>query len=359
MKIKDLKISDKFKKTILLLGTTLVLVPTLTACTKTDKHKKVEFHESSQYVSEFNSTITDKDLKDIPSGTTNILFTKCHYLTDLSSLPKQCPDVVELSIRNCPNITDLSFIYEMENLKSLTLNDIPGLTNEIITYLNENDIKYSIEQKDLEASEKARQIINEIITEDMTEEEKTKAIVLYVSKSTSYHLSKAIESNDNPLDLTLNKNEGVCEGIAYTTNALLRMANIESYVLENNIHAWNLVKIDGEYYYIDVTNLGGGLVLKKLAGFLLDKFDFGTGGYKIDPETTTLTFMTDYDSEKIVIPQELVEDIENNISERSIIEKYKNTVPVRIIELILIIFSAKKIYKLCEKIKEESTCKKR
>jgi hypothetical protein len=359
MKIKKLKVTNNLKNKILLIGATLVLIPTLTGCSKASKHAKPELHSSSPYVSEHKSTITDEDIKDIPQDTQHISFTKCHYVTDLSSLPEQCPEVVELSLKNCPNITNLSFIYDMKNLKSLTLNDIPGITPELITYLEDNEISYKIEEEDIIAAEKARKIIDEIITDDMTDEEKTKAIVLYVSKNTTYKLFKAEKSNEDPLQLALNEKEGVCEGIAYTTNVLLRMANVESYLLENSLHAWNLVKIDGEYYYIDVTNLGGGLVLKRLAGFLIDKFNFGTGGYMIDPETTALTFMTDYDSEKIIIPEELIEDIKNNIDERSIFEKYKNTVPTRIIELAIIIFAIKKIKKIGENIEEEKSYKKK
>jgi hypothetical protein len=159
--------------------------------------------------------------------------------------------------------------------------------------------------------------------------------------------------------MTLNENKGVCEGIAYTTNVLLRLAGIESYLLENTLHAWNLICIDDEYYYIDVTNLGGGIIPKKIAGTLIDKFDFGTGGYMIDPDSTLLTFMSDYDSKKVVIPQELIDDIESGEEKRNIIEKYKNTVPGRIIELIIIVVVIKKIKKTKEFCQEKKEIKKK
>ena len=39
---------------------------------------------------------------------------------------------------------------------------------------------------------------------------------------------------------------GVCAGIAYTTNVLLRKAGIESYELISNDHGWNLIDLDGK-----------------------------------------------------------------------------------------------------------------
>lgn len=354
----NIKISSNLKRILMVAGTTLVLVPTLSSCSK-NKNNKVEFSISSQYVTEYNSAISDKDLENIPEGTEHLLLTKCSYVTDLSTIPEKCPNLKELSLNNCGSITDLSFIYELDNLQSVKINDIAGLDDDLIKYLEDNNIRYNIDEDDIIAAKKAQKIVDEIITDDMTDEEKVRAIVTYVSKNASYHLSKTFDSNDNPLELTLNEGKGVCAGIAYTTNVLLRLAGVESYEVENTLHAWNLVKVDGDYYYVDVTNLGGGLLPKKVAGFLIEKANFGTGGYLIDPGTTTLTVMSDYDSGKIVIPQELVDDIENNIDERSIFKKYANTVTGRLIELAIIIIGIKKGLKLASKVKEEKTYKKK
>ena len=126
---------------------------------------------------------------------------------------------------------------------------------------------------------------------------------------------------------------------------------IDSYEVRNSSHGWNIVKIDDEYSYIDVTNLGGGLIPKSLAGILLDKFDLELGGYQVDPRTTGLTAMSDYDSKKIVIPTKLVEDIENGIDEKTLVERYGNTVGVRVIELLLLVIGIKLEIELFKKQK--------
>jgi len=49
----------------------------------------------------------------------------------------------------------------------------------------------------------------------------------------------------------------VCQGYAESLQYLLRQAGIQSFVVtgysQNQLHAWNLVRIDGEYYHTDLT----------------------------------------------------------------------------------------------------------
>lgn len=53
----------------------------------------------------------------------------------------------------------------------------------------------------------------------------------------------------------LTNGSSVCEGFAWTYNVLMNELGVESYVVtsKNNNHSWNLLKIDGEYYHVDVT----------------------------------------------------------------------------------------------------------
>ncbi|MBO4396091.1 MAG: hypothetical protein J5819_07070 [Eubacterium sp.] len=49
------------------------------------------------------------------------------------------------------------------------------------------------------------------------------------------------------------QNKGVCDGIAYLTSLLNNTFGIETHHLTSNYHAWNLVKLDDEYYELDNT----------------------------------------------------------------------------------------------------------
>ena len=53
----------------------------------------------------------------------------------------------------------------------------------------------------------------------------------------------------------LTNGQSVCEGYAWAYNVLMHDLGVESYVVtsKENDHSWNLVKIDGEYYHVDVT----------------------------------------------------------------------------------------------------------
>ena len=55
------------------------------------------------------------------------------------------------------------------------------------------------------------------------------------------------------LTAALEDEKQVCGNYASMVYILCREANIECYNLSNDIHAWNAVKVDDKFYYIDVT----------------------------------------------------------------------------------------------------------
>ena len=55
----------------------------------------------------------------------------------------------------------------------------------------------------------------------------------------------------------LDNKGGVCASYAYLTNVLLRKAGIESYEITSDSHAWNVIELDGKYYYLDGINASG------------------------------------------------------------------------------------------------------
>lgn len=64
------------------------------------------------------------------------------------------------------------------------------------------------------------------------------------------------ENNQNIISVFLN-GKTVCQGYACATQYLLDLLNVQSAVVtgkaDGEPHAWNLVKMDGEYYYVDTT----------------------------------------------------------------------------------------------------------
>ncbi|WP_197053167.1 transglutaminase domain-containing protein [Exiguobacterium sp. ZOR0005] len=85
--------------------------------------------------------------------------------------------------------------------------------------------------------------------------EKVKYVNDFVVLNTAYNLESAT-SPYTPYSILFN-GEGVCEGYALTTLLLLEAAGVETrYIsgeVETGLHAWSLVKLDGEWYHLDTT----------------------------------------------------------------------------------------------------------
>ncbi len=108
---------------------------------------------------------------------------------------------------------------------------------------------------------KINNILKQIIKPGYTEFDKVKAVHDYIILNTAYDWenfkqNKVPEASYTPYGLFIN-GVAVCEGYSKTMQLLLEMVGIETHYITGKAnsgdHAWNLVKIDGEYYYIDAT----------------------------------------------------------------------------------------------------------
>lgn len=100
---------------------------------------------------------------------------------------------------------------------------------------------------------KIDQIIS-TIPENATESDKVKFVNDYLVVHTEYNLNSKANPH-TPYSVLMN-GEGVCEGYALAALLMFEALGIEAkYVVGNagGPHAWNLVKLDGQWYHLDTT----------------------------------------------------------------------------------------------------------
>lgn len=120
-----------------------------------------------------------------------------------------------------------------------------------------------LDEEQIQVLEKASQVIDEIITDDMTDYEKELAVHDYIISETEYDpgmlgvFETPSYGSDTPYG-TLCEHKAICKGYTTTFQLLMDMLEIECISIyaadeDGDNHAWNQVRIGDKYYYVDVT----------------------------------------------------------------------------------------------------------
>ena len=175
---------------------------------------------------------------------------------EASVLPEASPATVlnpELDISGFP-------LFDPPNEFDMTLYD----TVPILAAWESGD-EGGLSSKDAAILARCREIFEEVITDGMTDLEKEMALHDYLTNWGSYDsqahrwltpLGRA--DNTNPYGMLV-KGYGVCLGYATSFQLLMELAGIECITVigaaygSSEDHAWNMVRLDGEWYCVDVT----------------------------------------------------------------------------------------------------------
>lgn len=179
-----------------------------------------------------------------------------------------------------------------------------------IQYDTESDV---IAEKQQEIQTEVTRVVDEIITEDMSELEKELAINQYLCDTAEYDMEALENAEENnfvqvdeafndsftPYGVLLNKT-GVCSSYAGAFKLLAQEAGLECIVVTGYLdgdlpHAWNKVKIDGEWQIVDVTNNDN----EELFNALLNLSDFAADKVLVEDQRYALdSVIGQYQAEK-------------------------------------------------------------
>lgn len=187
-------------------------------------------------------------------------------LTNLESLFLGDNQIIDLNpLKKLVKLKSLD-IYANSMLDITPLKSLNSLEELYIEYYEEKSLlDDKLYEKYENMVQKAEEILEKVIQPDMTDLEKELALHDYLVLNATYDYENYIldtvpEESHQPYGVLVNK-IAVCDGFARTMQILLNMVGIESEFAHGNSnsekgwfgHAWNIVKIDGEYYHLDVT----------------------------------------------------------------------------------------------------------
>lgn len=151
------------------------------------------------------------------------------------------------------------FPYTPPEMEDMTLYD----TAAVLTAWRSGDAA-GLSEKDRTILTLAEQALSEILTEDMSEYERERAVYAWVTGHVTYDMA-----HYNPLFQVdrdsytpygpLQNGKGVCLGFASLFQLLMDMAEVECITVtgaafhSREDHAWNMVRLDGSWYCVDAT----------------------------------------------------------------------------------------------------------
>jgi len=110
------------------------------------------------------------------------------------------------------------------------------------------------------ALNKCKNILRNIINDDMSDEEKVLRIYRYLCYLVTYNLPSSATSDNSLLydafyaEGVLNNGQAVCDGICKTVSLLCNIEGIRCVRTASTSHAWNEVFVNGNWFTLDVTH---------------------------------------------------------------------------------------------------------
>lgn len=183
----------------------------------------------------------------LDSGWDNFSFYCPKEYTDCSKTVEEITNNQELlsSINNFvhPFNSYQTLLFSIDNRGKVTLINNKVYTDEQINIINQ----------------KIDQILPQIVNDNMNDYDKITAIHNYIINSTVYDRVRANDINNYSGYLShtaygvLVSGKGICGGYSDAMAIFLNRLNINNYKISSDNHVWNYVKLNNNWYHLDLT----------------------------------------------------------------------------------------------------------
>ncbi|MGM9943591.1 MAG: transglutaminase domain-containing protein, partial [Lysinibacillus sp.] len=148
--------------------------------------------------------------------------------------------------------TDLSMTYEAGTISRYSYSS-NGFVNDVT--INFTMDYHTTAEQEAFVNREVKRISGELFTSAMSDFDKVKAVNDYIVLNTTY--STQTTASPHAAYAILKEGKGVCQAYALLAYRLLKEAGIDAYYVTGYVedvgHAWNLVKVNGEWYHLDTT----------------------------------------------------------------------------------------------------------
>ena len=171
------------------------------------------------------------------SGDNNYSF-YCDYSECISDLRKLLDDNIEVTIIN-------NYIHPYNSFTTINI-DISSkgqVTLKTKKVYDEYEIQY--------INDYIKKFVDDNIKNTMSVEEKIRLFHDYIINNTEYD-TDGIKRSYNAYNL-ITTGKSICGGYSDIMSIYLNYLGIQNYKITSTNHVWNLVKIDGKWYHLDLT----------------------------------------------------------------------------------------------------------
>ncbi len=201
-----------------------------------------------------------------PTDNESLAYTLNCFISDISAIKGSNIETLNISFLKCVSsemlLETVKSLPKLKEIVGFEINNAGMCSDELIQYCYNNGIKHPFSERSLEIKHKLQKIASEVIVEEMDEKEKIKALSEYVIKNMEYDYSiDSIEDQSEKIKkgwgeclyYSVIEGKGVCQGYTTFAQNLFTEAGIKSFKTDGLNHTWNLVQIDDEYYWVDLT----------------------------------------------------------------------------------------------------------